>query len=107
VTCKSAAAARSPCRFGWLTTRGTSASGQLHTCCARSTLSGASALTQNQLTAVLRAVQVCNRPYADVPRVVCLPNLQGLIADAAAAAAADMHFARHTILQYHFKRAKG
>jgi hypothetical protein len=31
-----------------------------------------------------RAVQVCNRPDVDVTRVVCLPNLQGLLAAAAA-----------------------
>jgi hypothetical protein len=31
-----------------------------------------------------RAVQVCNRPDVDITWVVCLPNLQGLLAAAAA-----------------------
>jgi len=40
-----------------------------------------------------REVQVCNLPSADVTRVVCLPNLQGLVPDAAdVSAAAPTHF---------------
>jgi len=49
------------------------------------------------------AAQVCNLPDAGVPRVACLPNLQGLVA-----ADADMNAAGRTrIYSDHFERVIG
>jgi hypothetical protein len=49
------------------------------------------ALTFGAQLWVRRAVRVCNRPDADVTRVACVLNLQGLLA-----AAAVLHAAAHT-----------
>jgi hypothetical protein len=50
-----------------------------------------SALTFGAQFWVRRAVRLCNRPAADVSRVACVSNLQGLLA-----AAAVLHAAAHT-----------